>query len=113
LISIVRFHYGHLKYRPEIHHLLFEINTLLALMGEILQHFALGPSIWTKEIAERVMKDAETYFESSGLRSLLEAKREELSSLQVRLREDKMRAPVNVTTESGARSLELEGVGAN
>jgi hypothetical protein len=59
----VRFHCGYIAYRAELQYLLFEMNVLLALMGEILQGFAAQERLWNKEAAEKVMRETETCFE--------------------------------------------------
>ena len=58
------------------------MNVILALMGEILQGFAVQEQLWNKEVADKVAAMTETYFNTSGIRALFEEKRAQLCCLQ-------------------------------
>ena len=48
----VRLDCGYVAYQAEFQYLLFKMNVLLALMGEILQAFAAQQTLWEDEAAE-------------------------------------------------------------
>ena len=58
------------------------MNLILALMGEILQGFAVQEQLWNKEVADKVAAMTETYFSTSGIRALFEKKRTQFCCLQ-------------------------------
>ena len=92
LVMIVRFHCGYMAYNPPFHHLLTEINVLLATMGEILRRLASGfphgrernkeESTWNEASARALAARADVIFHETGLQHALEDRRSRLSSLQ-------------------------------
>jgi hypothetical protein len=61
-VMLVRFDCGFIAYRPQLQHLLLELNTLLAMMSQILVDLAVQVPVWNKDSAIALAEQSKHIF---------------------------------------------------